>query len=232
MSTPQSPCVATCSSDKRRSVYRRAACSSSNFARSRHTPKSVEPSEPFANAVPTRDTAVTALLDRLLHGAHVRAADLAHQRPHQRALRGGAEVELTSLGPPTVPVLNRRHIAGFQPSTEPQVRRSPPSNRQDFVGLDPILDSNGGGTRRMTGASEGVFDATLDSDLADGLHGKAGVPAGRLARSTVPVSERPTLPMAAHCRFRQHGRVDRVARRRSPLDRPNDRSLRGHRKDR
>jgi hypothetical protein len=36
-----------------RKRFRRAGCSSSNFAHSRHTPKVAQPSEPFANAVPT-----------------------------------------------------------------------------------------------------------------------------------------------------------------------------------
>ena len=53
--------------------------------------------------------AVTALLDRLLHHAHVLKcgpAKLAHQSPHRLAHRGRDEVELTCLG-------RRPEIAGF-----------------------------------------------------------------------------------------------------------------------
>jgi DNA replication protein DnaC len=39
--------------------------------------------------------AVTALLDRLLHHAHVRATELAHQSPDRLAHRGDREVKLT-----------------------------------------------------------------------------------------------------------------------------------------
>ena len=45
------------------------------------------------------DTAtITALLDRLLHDAHMRAAQLGHKRPARHAHRGGNKVELLWLG--------------------------------------------------------------------------------------------------------------------------------------
>ena len=53
--------------------------------------------------------AVTALLDRLLHHAHVLKCGptkLAHQSPHRLADRGRHEVKLTCLGcPKKLPVL-------------------------------------------------------------------------------------------------------------------------------
>ena len=86
-------------------------------------------------------------------------------------------------GPPAVPFLNRRQIAG---SAVPQAGKfeHPAFNRQAFAAL----------------------------------------------RSAALVSERPTLPIKRPTfDVRQHGGADRVARRRSPLDQPNDRSLRDHR---
>jgi len=53
----------------------------------------------------------------------VRASELAHQGPRRLALRGGHEVELTSLGLPAVIAgFARRQIAGFDPSTEDDER--------------------------------------------------------------------------------------------------------------
>jgi hypothetical protein len=66
--------------------------------------------------------AVTALLDRLLHHAHVLKcgpAQLAHETADRLALGGCREVELTSLGRRSQwPVLRCPQMAGFEVSTE------------------------------------------------------------------------------------------------------------------
>jgi hypothetical protein len=67
--------------------------------------------------------AVTALLDRLLHHAHVLkwgTPQLAHHSAHGLALRGEREVELQPISGdyPWWPVLKCPSVAGFQLSTE------------------------------------------------------------------------------------------------------------------
>jgi hypothetical protein len=50
---------------------------------------------------------------------------LAHEDPHGLAHGGGHEVELTSVSRRKLPVVSCRQIAGFQLSTEEEVRRQP-----------------------------------------------------------------------------------------------------------